>query len=269
MNQAVKQCTKCQIIKSTTEFYRNRTRKDGFNEWCKSCLRVAYAKRPRDAYRKYQRKYYSEHRERMNEQKRRLYYKHRQKRLKYNTKYLAKHKDDPQFWDRRRKNYQKCKKIRFGLWRGDIVTVNNKHCWKMAQYDLAPKILAMEGFSDIFSFPQTLRVFKHARVHTGHFDLLAKRDGKIYAFEVTIGDKKRLNHIAITLAQYLELKYFVLFVKPDLSGYYYLMPISTEKMLKCRFPEIRLPMKLVRNGLKSLNSPIEKVNVQESVALIV
>lgn len=32
-----KRCTKCKIIKPVTEFYRNRSTKDGYNFNCKDC----------------------------------------------------------------------------------------------------------------------------------------------------------------------------------------------------------------------------------------
>lgn len=33
----LKQCTKCQQWKPTSEFHKNKSRKDGLNSWCKSC----------------------------------------------------------------------------------------------------------------------------------------------------------------------------------------------------------------------------------------
>jgi len=35
-------CTKCGIEKDIKEFYRDRTRSDGYRYWCKECLRESY-----------------------------------------------------------------------------------------------------------------------------------------------------------------------------------------------------------------------------------
>ena len=35
----MKQCTKCKKLKSKSEFYKNRTCKDGLSLWCKKCSR--------------------------------------------------------------------------------------------------------------------------------------------------------------------------------------------------------------------------------------
>ena len=34
-----KKCDKCKQIKSINEFYKKKTSKDGFQYWCKSCLK--------------------------------------------------------------------------------------------------------------------------------------------------------------------------------------------------------------------------------------
>lgn len=37
-----KHCTKCDTLKLTDEFYRNVTKQDGYQDWCKKC-NAAYA----------------------------------------------------------------------------------------------------------------------------------------------------------------------------------------------------------------------------------
>jgi hypothetical protein len=44
----MKICTKCQVSKSLTEFHKNRTRKDGLNEQCKSCRKSEHKERYSD-----------------------------------------------------------------------------------------------------------------------------------------------------------------------------------------------------------------------------
>lgn len=48
----MKRCPKCDSIKPLSEFSRNRTRYDGVNGWCKSCMKIiAETIRQRESYR--------------------------------------------------------------------------------------------------------------------------------------------------------------------------------------------------------------------------
>ena len=35
-----KACTKCRVVKALTDFHKNRTRRDGRQEWCKTCSKA-------------------------------------------------------------------------------------------------------------------------------------------------------------------------------------------------------------------------------------
>lgn len=39
MNSTTKKCSKCETEKLLTEFHKNRSKKDGYANWCKSCLK--------------------------------------------------------------------------------------------------------------------------------------------------------------------------------------------------------------------------------------
>ena len=66
MKDGFKKCTKCGEIKSYSEFYKDKSRKDGYATSCKSCRRKYYEKHKeeRDSYfKKYNKKYHEEHKE--------------------------------------------------------------------------------------------------------------------------------------------------------------------------------------------------------------
>ena len=115
-------------------------------------------------------------------------------------------------------------------WRG--TTTNNglkSSIWKRAE-QLTSDILRREGFEDILHFSKM-------GLH-GHIDFFAKHDG-ICAIEVTTGTDKPINRYAKELVNYLGLQQYVLFIKPDLSGY----------VLKRIPPSIRRP-KLTLNEVE-------------------
>lgn len=47
-DQAYKRCGKCGIAKPTTDFYRDRGKKDGFCAHCKPCRKAADYSKPLD-----------------------------------------------------------------------------------------------------------------------------------------------------------------------------------------------------------------------------
>lgn len=74
-----KRCNKCGEVKPITEFYKNRTRKDGLYSNCKECA-SKYQKEYRKKYPEMRRRYERENRKRISE-------KAREKRLKNPHKY--------------------------------------------------------------------------------------------------------------------------------------------------------------------------------------
>lgn len=59
-----KRCQKCDELKSVKEFWKNKRRKDGFHNWCKSCGKKqnsTYSKLNRSKLQTYKRKWNREH----------------------------------------------------------------------------------------------------------------------------------------------------------------------------------------------------------------
>lgn len=52
-------CTKCETYKPLTEFYKNKSRKDGYNGWCKACLKKPISQHKKSAKYKIQQSEYS------------------------------------------------------------------------------------------------------------------------------------------------------------------------------------------------------------------
>ena len=57
----MKKCPECQKVKEYSEFYKNRTTKDGFHGYCKNCSRI------------FARRYHKANKEKVNERVRRYY----------------------------------------------------------------------------------------------------------------------------------------------------------------------------------------------------
>jgi len=132
---------------------------------------------------------------------------------------------------------RKHREKRTSKWRGNIVNNGLKSSiWKEAE-QLAPDILRQEGFEDIFHFSRDC-------IH-GHVDFLAKRNGIVYAFETTTSDMKRLNSSGRTLTRYLDIKYYVLFIKPDLSGFQLKQVPLSVTVVKLTMKEISNPTSIV------------------------
>lgn len=85
---------------------------------------------------------------------------------------------------------------------GSIAVKNGREAEK-----IAPKILSVEGYSDVM---YVNGVFP--------FDYIARKDG-VHLIEVTVCFKKRLKDVQIKLAKYLEFPIDILFIKPDGTKY--------------------------------------------------
>ena len=57
----MKKCSKCKMVKSKSEFYKNRCHKDGLDTWCKDCKKE-YDKKWRNSNRERRREYGREYR---------------------------------------------------------------------------------------------------------------------------------------------------------------------------------------------------------------
>ena len=99
MTKTFKKCSKCQIEKETTEFGKDKSRKDFLNMYCKECVKIITKKyveenkeKHRAAVRGWQRanpkkfianirKWQSKNKDKLSEYSRRYYLKKKQKKL--------------------------------------------------------------------------------------------------------------------------------------------------------------------------------------------
>lgn len=104
----MKFCTKCKRELSTNMFSKNKSRKDGFDGWCKECKHKQYSdgKNKWESYKKtpnnqrlsYIKQYAKENEEKLKEYRKEYYNKNKEKILNYNRKYLKnRRKEDDLF----------------------------------------------------------------------------------------------------------------------------------------------------------------------------
>jgi len=95
-------CNKCKKIKSFSEFFKDKSRKDGYQNICKCCgkkyrqehklVSAKYRQRHRTEIAEYKAKYYQEHKEQITECKAKYYQEHKLEKAEYMAKYRQKHK---------------------------------------------------------------------------------------------------------------------------------------------------------------------------------
>lgn len=91
-----KRCSKCGEVKPITEFYRDKTSKDGYCYCCKRC-KLVYAKKYNKEHKQEvierNKKYREEHREEITKQSKKYYEENKEKRTKYSREYAKNNKD--------------------------------------------------------------------------------------------------------------------------------------------------------------------------------
>jgi hypothetical protein len=113
--------------------------------------------------------------------------------------------------ERAKASYRNHRKKLAALWRRGIVNRGLKErIWKKGE-EKALDILRREGYNELIHLPGS---YLH-----GIFDVLAKRNGLIYAFEVTTGMDKDISRSGAELARFLGVNYYVIFISPDFSRY--------------------------------------------------
>jgi len=92
----VKKCLKCKKVKPILEFYEDKTRKDGYQSWCKNCCREwsrNYYLKNKESCLARSKKYVQEHPENCKKNLSKSYYKHHEKNRTQKKTYYYKHKD--------------------------------------------------------------------------------------------------------------------------------------------------------------------------------
>lgn len=104
-----KKCHKCQVKKAVASFYKNKSRKDGYNNWCKSCRKLW--SQENEKLKDYRRQYYLNNKEEI--------YKTAKKRLrnlspeeKERRRELARKRDKKKYWSDPEAARKKAKKKR-------------------------------------------------------------------------------------------------------------------------------------------------------------
>ena len=82
MVEELKFCIKCKIKKTLNKFSKNKNNKDGYQNWCKDCRK------------KYEKKYYEKHRDKILKYSKKYNMKHCKERRKKHQKYNEKHRDE-------------------------------------------------------------------------------------------------------------------------------------------------------------------------------
>jgi len=85
-----KTCTKCKETKSPKDFYVDKNKKDGLNNWCKSCHKI-HKENNKNKRKEYHKKYY---------------YKNKDKYKEYYEEYDKEYRSTPKYKEERR-NYQR------------------------------------------------------------------------------------------------------------------------------------------------------------------
>lgn len=81
-------CSKCKKRKSFSEFNKNKSKKDGYHNWCKDC-RKKYRQSHKKEIKEYKKKYYQDHIEEIKEYRE----SHKQEIKEYWQKYREEHMD--------------------------------------------------------------------------------------------------------------------------------------------------------------------------------
>ena len=82
----MKKCSKCKKEKELTEFYKDKSKKDGLKSWCKEC-HLEDSRKRESRYNETRKKYREEHREESREKKKKYYKKNKEHILESNRKW--------------------------------------------------------------------------------------------------------------------------------------------------------------------------------------
>jgi len=155
--------------------------------------------------REYNRKYYEQNRERILE--------HERLKMRTDRQYREKQKE------RIRLSYRKAADA-WGTQRGRRSARENIEIFIRAELFVAQIVLPKYGFTNIIVCRSFTPQFP--------FDILAKKNGRRVAVEVTISMHKGINPEKKLLLDFMDADLYVCHVKPDFSQYY-LLPVNIEE----------------------------------------
>jgi hypothetical protein len=122
--------------------------------------------------------------------------KNKEKILKWKRQYRVKNRDKINEYKHKRRRQES------QFWHeGKLPNAAN-----LAEKTIIGKVLPSLGFTDVFKPTKNL-----------YFDALARKNGEIYAVEVTIHQRKTLKIYRRQFLEFFKLPLLVFFVKPDLT----------------------------------------------------
>jgi hypothetical protein len=87
-----KVCSQCNIEKEFTEFHKQRTRRAGYQSYCKKCINQYYIKN-KEQIKEQKKQYYIKNKEQKKEQNKQYYIKNKEQRKEYNKQYVIKNRE--------------------------------------------------------------------------------------------------------------------------------------------------------------------------------
>ncbi len=111
MNQT-KICSKCKIEKSTTEFSKDKAKRDGLKSQCKACVKL-YNQANKEHLAEYQKQYYEANKERYSKYLKQWYQNNKEYAIEYQKQYYEANKERHAEWG---KQYHQNNKERYAEW---------------------------------------------------------------------------------------------------------------------------------------------------------
>ena len=211
---------------------------------------MKWGKTPEE-HREYFRWYRRTHKEKIREKNRRYYYKHREEilRKKKEQRKTPEYREYAREYARKRyarlkekiSQQRSEKKLKHRLtWNGGVKVT--KEVWQKAE-KIAPKILELEGFNKI------------TRIETNFpFDYLCKKDGQIYAVDVTTNWQKEIKPNKIRLMRFAGWKLLFLFIRPNFREYRLIeIPRLTNRYVNVYMEHFPEPIKPLPENLQKIS----------------
>lgn len=129
----MKECTKCNIEKPLSEFYKDKIYKDGLQYKCKKCCKQQnkkYRQKNKDKIREYSKNYRVENKDKRREYNKQYNKENKDKIREYQNQYKEEIKEYQKQWRRENKEYQKQYQKQYRKQNKDKINELNKNYYK-------------------------------------------------------------------------------------------------------------------------------------------